>query len=1165
MNPILRKRTVANAQTTTCRPSVLSKIDSNLWNALLPQCGDYFYNTPTMESINLAEMRIDDVRPWPKLDQFRAYAQVIADNMLEPSLTAEEWTDLQTLDHLDLKKGVGCPLKFCGFKTRDQLYSSRLWLNNFENVDFLKDLLPLYESVGKEELADMQDFRDKKSRTFQTTGAHLLYWQLRLYGQGNENLKQFKWSKYGFNPFYGGVNKWYKDLMVKDENGKLLYVVRICWDISGYDRKIYLHWVADRRFRFWKNANPKSKYADIAAWVRDAWKRSIIIFHNGDIVVRLRGNNSGSGTTTTNNIEAGFEVVADLLVYTYYHKYKELPPEYLITKQLIALYGDDNAMFLMEQFDLMLDENLVKQRLLDQHGLVCKWLVGGIEHPFNELQFLGFTIEPYWKNPNIFIPKWDIKRLVHPILYTPRKKEDWQYLQQVYSLLLMSFAYKDTYFLIKRIYMRLLQHYQSSGQPEIKFMINLGVPSEEDVEQFYLGFESESRLPIHVEIGGGGPLIKFNMISNQESKYVNGTRYECPDFCHKCCRIEEESMDYESIPEVNDIEDWSKCDPFYDPKQQTEFFGYRHNCNYCWDHGKACLFHGYRNTVKNYSNRSRSIDFNRYPGSLFEYDDKITKARIAKTPKHGVFNEYGNEMLAMQYTITKPSITTLSDSSFTCSSTCIFETPQNIVGTGDTATDAFDDWSSQVSGYLENWAPDFLKPIRLLVESFRKLPRPASHEFMFIWDYPIEKSVFTFWDMFKEGSFNKFGNGQPISLVQWTALNKKRLGSLNNDAVEVEYNKYLQRTKNKGRKPNPKPKGRRQQPVKRAVPQNKRTTGYEERAKINLSGCAKGYMTALRCSFWWQDNSCASKVPRGLSKDLPCIPMFPAIKTRKFNGRAQGTLTVTSTGQAFIMFAPWRLANDNANNTNVSCPILYSNGATSLGSNVFPLVDSGAAWVSGAASLRTDYTTANLVSVGGVGIRERIVGAQIRVKYIGPSNLASGLYNCVEQSDHQTLSALTLDTIGTYESFFSLSVDSQRMKKDPWVYLSYTPVDESDFQFAPDTIANATWSTVLNKNHFIGILITGAPVSGDFFNWEAIVHFEAIGQQVTGKTDTPCDPTGTAVATNSIKAENQKTLNTDQTVMQAAKVGTGDLSVSSMINTAVKTVQEVMPLVSAIV
>jgi len=41
---------------------------------------------------------------------------------------------------------------------------------------------------------------------------------------------------------------------------------------------------------------------------------------------------------------------------------------------------------------------------------------------------------------------------------------------------------------------------------------------------------------------------------------------------------------------------------------------------------------------------------------------------------------------------------------------------------------------------------------------------------------------------------------------------------LNNDAVEVEYNKYLQRTKNKGRKPNPKPKGRRQQPVKRAVP-----------------------------------------------------------------------------------------------------------------------------------------------------------------------------------------------------------------------------------------------------------------------------------------------------------------------------------------------------------
>jgi len=516
LNPILRKRVVAKGQNLDCAPSYLKRIDLESWNNLSKLCGSYFYNTPTIESIEIAEMKIDEVRPWPKLDEVRAYAQVIADKMLESALTAREWTNIETLEHLDLKKGVGIPLKYCGFKTRDQLFTSELWLQNYEDIKFLKDLLPFYESVGKEELTGIEDYYDKKSRTFQTTGAQLLYWQIRLYGQGNENLKLFKWSKYGFNPFYGGVNNWYKDIMVKDENGKLLYTVRICWDISGYDRKIWLHYVADRRFKFWCNANPNSKFKNIAEWVRDAWKRSILVFHNGDIVVRLRGNNSGSGTTTTNNIEAGFEVVADLLVYVYRMKYQIFPPEDLVLKQLIALYGDDNAMFIMSQFDGLLDTELVKQRLLHQHGLVCKWIVGGIEHPFSELQFLGFTISSY---KNYKIPKWDLKRLVHPILFTPTKKTPGQYLQQVYSLLIMSFAHPDAFLEIRRIYLILLQHYQGSGQPDVKFMLNLGAPSHEDVENFYLGFESSNTLPIKYDgAGGGGPLSKLKMMSFKESK-----------------------------------------------------------------------------------------------------------------------------------------------------------------------------------------------------------------------------------------------------------------------------------------------------------------------------------------------------------------------------------------------------------------------------------------------------------------------------------------------------------------------------------------------------------------------------------------------------------------------------------------------------------------------
>jgi hypothetical protein len=52
----------------------------------------------------------------------------------------------------------------------------------------------------------------------------------------------------------------------------------------------------------------------------------------------------------------------------------------------------------------MLDEKLVKDRLYQNHGLLCKWLVGGVEHPFNELPFLGFTFSPY---KDFFYPKME--------------------------------------------------------------------------------------------------------------------------------------------------------------------------------------------------------------------------------------------------------------------------------------------------------------------------------------------------------------------------------------------------------------------------------------------------------------------------------------------------------------------------------------------------------------------------------------------------------------------------------------------------------------------------------------------------------------------------------------------------------------------------------------
>jgi len=429
LNPIFRKRVInASPPSSFCTPSILKQVYPEDWNSLHIKCGQYFYNRPCEESIEIAEMKIDEVRPWPVLDECRALAQAVADKLLELPLTARIWSHEETIEHMkpNLEKGPSIPWKFLGFKSRAEVLESSLWNENYEDINFLKNLWPLYESCGKEELAAIADLHDKKVRTFQTTSMHLLYWQLRLFGEGTQNLKKYKWSKYGFNPFYGGTDKWYREINVLDENGKILYRIRMCWDISGYDRKIFLHWVADRRLRFWKVRNPSNKFEAHAEWVAGALKYSVLIFLNGDIVIRKRGNNSGSGTTTANNIEAGFELVADLLIYTYYKKMGEYPPYDLVEKQLVALFGDDNAMFLMDCFDLMLDESLVKKRLYEHHGLVCKWIVGGVERLFGDLPFLGFTFSPY---KDFFIPKWNLERLLHPILYTPNKKPIGAYLQ----------------------------------------------------------------------------------------------------------------------------------------------------------------------------------------------------------------------------------------------------------------------------------------------------------------------------------------------------------------------------------------------------------------------------------------------------------------------------------------------------------------------------------------------------------------------------------------------------------------------------------------------------------------------------------------------------------------------------------------------------------------
>lgn len=495
LNPLFLTNRVALEFTLKKQPSFLREIDPEVWRKWNDRIeSKYFWNTPTVKALDISEMKIDEERPWPLNDKFKKVAISYVDKILEVPLTHKEWTDEEVYDHLELDKTPAFPWRIMGYRTRKDLFESPEWADIKDNIEALTEIGHIYKSTPKEEWSAMADYHANKTRTFLIPGAHVLFWQIKLFGQGNENLKKWVWSQYGLNPFSGNVNKMAKEMLLEDEQGERLYPIVVFWDVNGYDRKISLHDVAERRYRRWMAANPMSSNGKFARWIADGLKRSIVIFANGDICWRLRGNNSGSGMTTANNIEAGFEVVTDLLICAYYRKYQEMPTFELIYKQLVKLYGDDNASALMKQFEYMLDEPFLTDRLLNGHGLKLKLMSGGRETPLNEVSFLGFNFhlfEGKW-----WIPKWNLDRLLVPLVYSKERLRLDIFLQRFYAILILSFAHEE-WAEIRCVYAKVLQWASdNNGQPAVKALIRLGIPTYDEMKYFYLGLESGVVWPI---------------------------------------------------------------------------------------------------------------------------------------------------------------------------------------------------------------------------------------------------------------------------------------------------------------------------------------------------------------------------------------------------------------------------------------------------------------------------------------------------------------------------------------------------------------------------------------------------------------------------------------------------------------------------------------------
>jgi hypothetical protein len=534
--------------------------------------------------------------------------------------------------------------------------------------------------------------------------------------------------------------------------------------------------------------------------------------------------------------------------------------------------------------------------------------------------------------------------------------------------------------------------------------------------------------------------------------------------------------------------------------------------------------------------------------------DVEAAARMAECLKVGSFNPYGNGQQAsnVQFTLTKPTLKEIGDI-VTCFSTCLLPDAVNIQGSGTNAGEAFDDWTAQINEYINHWSPVVNPNIPELFFLLKHSdPELLPKKYSFIHLLPEKQALEKLIEIFKEGGFNPYGNGQPtpmLSKAQWKKINAPNLKTTDQAVLDRMYARYQRRhaRKNQGLKS-------KQMPEYKTIPATRNVaaikqirTVTENRGEVKLSQCAELYALALMYPFAWVDNTNYKFVKTSLDM-LPCQPIFPNIKSRKAMYKVAGHAGIDTAGDTcFIAFAPWRLANNGTTTNDTDCPLIYSTSAASPSTPAFPILDTGAllSGAYGTASFSTPYTKAQLI---GNSIRYRIVGAALRIRYDGSELNKGGALNIFADPNHFTVSGVTVVVMSQFDTYNSYSIVNIT-RNDGWITITHTPVNPEDYDYTADQVSNTTWATQVFQNHYIGVLITGLPV-GDNVAWEAVIFTEEIGRFVPGKTATPADPVGASIAVNSIKADTQKSTNDNIPLGNLITNGAADMSMTGLIKTA---------------
>jgi hypothetical protein len=209
----------------------------------------------------------------------------------------------------------------------------------------------------------------------------------------------------------------------------------------------------------------------------------------------------------------------------------------------------------------------------------------------------------------------------------------------------------------------------------------------------------------------------------------------------------------------------------------------------------------------------------------------------------------------------------------------------------------------------------------------------------------------------------------------------------------------------------------------------------------------------------------------------PCVPMYPALASRKFTTFVRGVGSTNTSGVGGITGIPSGVQGVDAP---PYAPIGCVTDSSYAGAGLPAVGDTGTTALYG----NSDYTPAQV----GTGVELRLVSMGVRIRGKTTKLNQGGTVFLLQEPDHNSLAGKTDPQMGAYDECAILDFENH-----DWLSCSYTPRFQADFNYHSNS------SGVVDPQPFLGVLIKSCAPSQEF-RYEIVAHYEAIGSSVRGKT-----------------------------------------------------------------